>query len=115
MAGPVGPHGVKGEAGPSGKDAAHRNWKQCAWRQKHDSLDIGLLKVLVFITNKEIVNVRLMHKFDQSQPIDWTDGKHTAFFSFRVSVDTIQTNYYSPLENIERFFFQSFNIPKRVN
>ena len=46
-----------------------------------------------------------MHKFDQSQPIDWTDGKHTAFFSFRVSVDTIQTNYYSPLENIERFFF----------
>ena len=54
---------MKGEAGPSGKDAEHRNWKQCAWRQNHDSLDIGLLKVLVFITNQESVSVSFMHKF----------------------------------------------------
>ena len=44
MAGPIGPRGVKGEAGTSGKDAEHRNWKQCAWKS-NDGRNIGLVKV----------------------------------------------------------------------
>ena len=44
MADPSGPRGMKGENGPSGKDTDHRNWKQCAWKNK-DERDIGLIKV----------------------------------------------------------------------
>jgi len=40
----LGPRGVKGEVGTSGKDAEHRNWKQCAWKS-YDGHDIGLVKV----------------------------------------------------------------------
>ena len=36
--------GLKREAGTSGKDADHRNWKQCVWRSA-DGRDIGLIKV----------------------------------------------------------------------
>ena len=45
VAGSPGPRGVKGEAGPSSKDSAHRNWKQCAWKNINDDRDIGLIKV----------------------------------------------------------------------
>ena len=44
VTGSPGPRGVKGELGPSGKDTAHRNWKQCAWKND-DGRNIGLIKV----------------------------------------------------------------------
>ena len=44
MTGNPGPRGVKGEMGPNGTDADHRNWKQCVWK-KDDTRDIGLLQV----------------------------------------------------------------------
>ncbi|KAJ7326113.1 hypothetical protein OS493_027964 [Desmophyllum pertusum] len=35
---------VKGEVGPKGADADHKNWRQCAWKGE-DNRDNGLIKV----------------------------------------------------------------------
>lgn len=46
VAGPPASRGVKGEVGPKGTDADHKNWKQCAWKSV-DNRDVGLIKVCV--------------------------------------------------------------------
>ena len=46
VAGPPGPRGLKGEAGvQSGIAMDQRNWKQCAWKNRNDPRDIGLIDV----------------------------------------------------------------------
>jgi len=61
VTGPPGPRGVKGEAGPSSKDPAHRNWKQCAWKN-HDARDIGLIKDCQFTKVKDDTALRVVYQ-----------------------------------------------------
>ncbi|XP_068673933.1 collagen triple helix repeat-containing protein 1-like isoform X2 [Montipora foliosa] len=61
VAGPSGQPGLKGEAGTSGKDADHRNWKQCVWRSG-DSRDIGLIKDCLFTKAKDDTALRVVYQ-----------------------------------------------------
>ena len=55
MIGSLGPRGQKGDEGKNGADVDHRNWKQCAWKSS-DSRDIGLIKVCINVSDKEITS-----------------------------------------------------------
>jgi len=48
--------------GPSGKDAAHRNWKQCAWKNVNDSRDIGLIKDCQITKIKDDTALRVVYQ-----------------------------------------------------
>ncbi|XP_068674460.1 collagen triple helix repeat-containing protein 1-like [Montipora foliosa] len=61
VAGPSGQPGLKGEAGTSGKDADHRNWKQCVWRSA-DGRDIGLIKDCLFTKAKDDTALRVVYQ-----------------------------------------------------
>jgi len=62
VTGSPGPRGVKGEAGPSSKDSAHRNWKQCAWKNINDGRDIGLIKDCQFTKVKDDTALRVVYQ-----------------------------------------------------
>jgi len=48
--------------GPSGKDAAHRNWKQCAWKNINDNRDIGLIKDCQITKIKDDTALRVVYQ-----------------------------------------------------
>ena len=45
MDGKNGKDGINGRNGVDGKDAALRNWKECAWNRLNDGTDNGIIKV----------------------------------------------------------------------
>jgi len=61
VAGPLGPRGVKGEAGPSGRDTECRKWKQCAWKVD-DNRDTGLIKECPFTKKKDDTVLRVVYQ-----------------------------------------------------